>query len=144
MLADLPIEVNEAVCKQKDDSIREVEDIEKWVNRKLEQTTMEAKKMNYKCEICESREGLELHHIAGRKHDYRTITVCNKCHRELSNKQKVWGDQWLQTDQPEAIKNAFFMRGLQDVLILKGKGSKTNCERIADNLTEAIFKRLSK
>ena len=42
---------------------------------------------------------LELHHIAGRKHDYRTITVDKKCHYELSESQKTWDGRWLQQRQ---------------------------------------------
>jgi hypothetical protein len=94
------------------------------------------------CIICEG-EGNELHHIAGRKHDFRTATVCFECHEKLTNKQKLWDARWCKPDQPEHLKAAFLLQGISDILRLKA--NKTNnpiYEELADLLTEEISKRL--
>lgn len=94
------------------------------------------------CEICEG-EGNELHHIAGEKHGYHTITVCRECHRTLSNRQKLWDARWWKPDQPDHVRKAFLLQGISDILRLKTrKTHDKGYEMLADNLTEAISKRL--
>jgi len=90
------------IGKLRDDTLDTIDEIEGWVNEivcKSKNKSMQEKKN--RCEICNSREepyNLELHHIAGRKHDYRTIPVDKKCHYELSESQKTWDARWLQKD----------------------------------------------
>ena len=94
------------------------------------------------CEICEGA-GNELHHLAGRKHDYHTITVCEECHRTLSDRQKLWDARWWKPDQKDEIRAAFLLHGISDILRLKTrKTDNTEFEMLADRLTEPISKRL--
>ena len=113
------------IGKLRDDTLDTIDEIEAWINEivcKPKNKSMQEKKN--RCEICNSKEesyNLEAHHLAGRKHDYRTITVDKKCHMELSDSQKTWDCRWLQKDQPENVRLGFFLMGLHDVLTLKCK-----------------------
>lgn len=81
------------------------------------------------CEICSSNKQLEQHHISERKHGNEIITVCVKCHKELTDKQKLWSNS--------GNKGSFLIRGLIDVSELKYE--KTGIEYyklIAKQLTE--------
>src|SRR2546426_12134308 len=96
-LSDLSIIVNSKIGLLRDDSCNKINEIEKWLNGILNQTEKESKIKKDRCEICYSKENpteLELHHIAGRKHDYRSITACKSCHIELSNMQKIGDSRW--------------------------------------------------
>ncbi len=142
-MLDISISVSQAVCSLKDDLTREAQAIEEWMNQLTEQDQMEALTMKNQCEICNSCIKLELHHIAGRKHDYRTLTVCRVCHDELSVCQNQWDGRWWQRDQPEPLKEAFFFLGLRDILRLKAKkANNTMYEDLAAKLTVDISKRL--
>ena len=136
------------VGKIRDDTLDDIDEIEGWLNEivcKPKSKSMQEKKN--RCEICNSREepyNLESHHIAGRKHDYRTITIDKKCHYELSESQKTWDSRWTQKDQPENMRLGFLLMGLHDVLILKGK--KTGCstyEELAKKLRQRIYQVLN-
>ena len=136
------------IGKLRDDTLDTIDEIEGWINEivtKPKNKSMQEKKN--RCEICNSREepyNLELHHIAGRKHDYRTITVDKKCHYELSESQKTWDARWLQKDQPENVRLGFLLMGIHDVLMLKGK--KTGCtayEELAKKLRQRIYQTLN-
>ena len=113
------------IGKLRDDSLDTIDEIEAWINEiltKPKNKSMQEKKN--RCEVCNSKEeqyNLELHHVAGRKHDFRTITVDKKCHMELSDSQKTWDCRWLQKDQPDNVRLGFLLMGLHDVLTLKGK-----------------------
>ena len=113
------------IGKLRDDTLDAIDEIEGWINEivtKPKNKSMQEKKN--RCEICNSKEepyNLELHHVAGRKHDFRTITVDKKCHMDLSESQKTWDYRWLQKDQPENARLGFLLMGLHDVLALKGK-----------------------
>ena len=113
------------IGKLRDDTLDAIDEIEGWINEII--TKPKGKSMQEKknrCEICNSKEepyNLELHHVAGRKHDFRTITVDKKCHMELSNSQKTWDCRWLQKDQPNNVRLGFLLMGLHDILTLKGK-----------------------
>ena len=113
------------VGKLRDDTLDTIDEIEMWVNEivtKPKNKSIQEKKN--RCEICNSKEesyNLELHHVAGRKHDYRTITIDKRCHMELSESQKTWDGRWLQKDQPDNVRLGFLLMGLYDVLTLKGK-----------------------
>ena len=69
------------------------------------------------CEICRSNKKLEQHHLRGRKHGNECITVCQECHKELTNKQRLWDRSWLDPDSDN--KDAFLIRGFIDVCELK-------------------------
>ena len=136
------------IGKIRDDTLDTIDEIEGWVNEivcKSKNKSMQEKKN--RCEICNSREepyNLELHHIAGRKHDYRTITVDKKCHYELSESQKTWDARWLQKDQPENVRLGFLLMGIHDVLMLKGK--KAGCSaygELAKKLRQRIYQTLN-
>ena len=142
-MLDLSIPVSQAVCSLKDDLTREAQAIEEWMNQLTEQDKKEAITMKDQCEICNSKEKLELHHIAGRKHDYRTLTVCRVCHDKLSACQNQWDGRWWQQDQPEPLKEAFFFLGLRDILQLKAKkDNNTMYEALAVKMSVDISKRL--
>lgn len=142
-MLDLSIPVSQAVCSLKDDLEREAQAIEEWMNQLTNQSEKEAKAMNNHCEICGSKENLELHHIAGRKHDYKTITVCRNCHNELSEQQKQWDSRWWQKDQTELVREVFFLLGLRDILRLKArKTHNTIYDSLAAKFSEDIAKRL--
>jgi len=136
------------IGKLRDDTLDTVDEIEAWINEivcKPKNKSMQERKN--RCEICNSREepyNLELHHIAGRKHDYRTITIDKKCHGELSESQKTYDSRWLQKDQPENVRLGFLLMGIHDVLMLKGK--KTGCtvyEELAKKLRQRIYQSLN-
>ena len=136
------------IGKLRDDTLDTIDEIEAWVNEivcKSKNKSMQEKKN--RCEVCNSREesyNLELHHIAGRKHDYRTITVDKKCHYELSESQKTWDGRWLQKDQPENICLGFLLMGLHDILLLKGRNTKNSAyEELAKKLRQRIYQALS-
>jgi hypothetical protein len=100
----------------------DIMNIQNWIDDIIYQTLEQSKIKKERCEICNSKEdskNLELHHSSGRKHDYRIITVCLVCHRWLSDRQKTWDKRWLEENQSENIRQAFFLLGLQDMLILK-------------------------
>ena len=100
----------------------EIKHTQKWIDDLIYQTKQDSKIKKDRCEICNSKEesrNLELHHTSGRKHDYRTITVCLVCHRWLSDKQKTWDKRWLDKNSSEYIRQGFFLLGLQNILELK-------------------------
>lgn len=142
-MLELSIPVSHAICSFKDHRAKEADAIEEWMNQLTEQDEKEAITMKDQCEICDSKEKIELHHIAGRKHDYRTVTVCRNCHDELSDEQKQWDGRWWQKDQPTPLREAFFLLGLKDILRLKAKKvHNTIYEDLASKLGEDISKRL--
>lgn len=98
------------------------------------------------CEVCGiivNRKNSELHHISGEKHSYHKTTVCKECHRPLTENQKLWDARWLKPDLPDELRKAFLLQGISDILRLKTrKTGNPEYEMLADNLTEAISKRL--
>ncbi len=40
---------------------------------------------------------------------------------ELSKSQNTWDVRWLEKNQSEHVKNAFFLMGLHDILILRSR-----------------------
>ena len=120
----------------------DIRDAQKWIDDLIHQSKQDSKIKKDRCEICNSKEelhDLELHHPSGRKHDYRTITVCLVCHRWLSDKQKTWDKRWLEENQPEKIRQAFCLLGLQNILELKTiKTGNSNYTRLAYSYNEKI------
>lgn len=136
------------IGKLRDDSLETIDEIESWINEivtKPKNKSMQEKKS--RCEVCNSKEepyNLELHHVAGRKHDYRIITVDKKCHGELSESQKTWDSRWLQKNQPENIRLGFLLMGLHDVLMLKGRNTGNSAyEELAKKLRQRIYQTLN-
>jgi hypothetical protein len=139
MSSDLLLLVNEPVGRWRDEIEASLDDIIAWVNRLANQSIEESKNKKEKCEICNSIEGLELDHISGRKHDYRTATLCYDCHQWHSKKQRAYGKEWEQKDQPENMRQAFFLKGLIDLLELKAiRTGNSNYRTLAENYTETI------
>jgi len=116
--------------------------IESWVTSLYSQTEEESKIKKKRCVICNSKEDscdLELHHVAGRKHDFKMITVCLSCHRWLSDSQKKWDTRWLTSNHSENFKQVFFLLGLYDILVLKSKKTGDSIyERLAEKHIEKI------
>jgi hypothetical protein len=109
------------------------------------QTPEESLVLQKECWICGAADGLMLHPIAGKLHDYRTVTVCDagaqSCHRVLLREQTVWDARWWKPGQPPHLRHAFFLLGLRSILLLKSLRTENyNYERLADWLTSEISK----
>ena len=127
--SSLSSEIFDALYKAKDIEDRECEEASEWITDIIKNP--DRLKLNY-CEICGHFDTkIEEHHIRGRKYGNETITVCLKCHKILTDSQKLWN-----YNDPDNLLD----RGLIDICELKH--SKTDIElyrRIAENLT-ASFK----
>jgi|APSaa5957512535_1039671.scaffolds.fasta_scaffold58840_2 hypothetical protein len=138
-LISIQTDVNSVIGVTRDKIDLEIKQIEFWLNDIISRNKSIKKNRCEICNSCEQSNNLELHHIAGRKHDPRTITVCKKCHRWLSDKQKTWDKRWLVTNASELLCTSFFHQGLQDILSLKSiKNGNSIYQKIADRLTEKI------
>lgn len=65
---------------------------------------------------------LELHHIAGRAYDERTVILCRNCHRKLSDPSEN-GD--APTDPPLLERVGRFLLGLAALLLMLAARFKT-------------------
>ena len=120
-------------------------DFESWLNQIIKQSKKESLIRKERCEICNSKEdSFEGHHIAGRKHDHRQITTCKSCHRWLSDRQKTWDKRWEKENLSENLRQAFFLQGLQDILILKSKKIENFLEALGYSYTENISELLKR
>lgn len=131
-----------AVSRLRDQMEEDGQEIELWVYHIIRQNPKQVK-CDGLCWVCGKRKAIQLHHIAGEKHDDRLAPVCLECHTPLSNEQKIWGPRWWQPGQPEHIREEFFLRGLRD--ILKQRATETRnmyYARLADMFTEEISKRM--
>jgi hypothetical protein len=146
-ISSLSVIVNARTCELRDDVLVNIENLEQWLNSIINHPQQDAKLKKSRCEICNSKEDsndLELHHVAGRKHDYRMITVCKECHIELTKNQSIWDKRWLITNQPEMTRMAFFLYGLKDILALKSKKTGNSIyDQLARYLTIEISKLLA-
>lgn len=123
-LPSLSVIINSKLGILRERSQDDIDEIECWLNGIIFQTRQESAILKERCEICNSKEvrkKLELHHIAGRKHDYRTITACQRCHLQLSAEQGLRDSRWLCVEASVNLKTAFFLQGLKDILILKSR-----------------------
>lgn len=136
---DLSFIINSGFHYCKDDYDKTFDETDLWLN---DITTRDPKLTLKKiyCEVCERYKKFEAHHIAGEKHDDRTIMVCESCHRILSDWQKMWGNGWEKEDQPERLRRAFFLMGLRDILRLK---SKMTCNSIYESIAERYTEDIS-
>ena len=132
---DLSILVNSKIGIVRDEKLDDIGSAEAWLNQIFNQTLEQSSFKKKSCEVCSSQSYRELHHIAGRKHDFRTITACKQCHTELTESQKTWDARWYKPNQPENIRLAFFLLGLHDILLLKSK-------KIANSIFEELAKKL--
>ena len=142
-LMDLFIHSNDKLGELKDDVNHRIDAISSCINRIFNQTKKESKIKKEYCEICSfispDSASFELHHVAGRKHDFRMVTVCKKCHRELSDKQKLRDYRWWMKNQAENTRKAFFLHGIYDILCLKSKKTGNSIyEEYASKLVEQI------
>lgn len=133
---------SERIMKLLESEKSDIRNTRKWIDDIIYQTKQDSEIKKNRCEICNSKEdpkNLELHHIAGRKHDYRMTTVCKSCHRWLSDKQKIWDKRWLEENQSEHLRQAFFLLGLQYILELKTvKTGNSIYEKLAYSYNEKI------
>lgn len=120
MMVDASSFLNMGSAKAKDEVSLSFKEADTWLSSIINQRPEEAAKLKEFCEIC-GKKGKHKHHIAGEKHDDRTITVCNECHEELSFNQYMRDSRWLETDQPLNIRKAFLLWGLIDILELKAR-----------------------
>jgi hypothetical protein len=134
--------VNERLGFFRDDRRNSEEELDSFLNTVLNQTSQESKTRKERCEVCNSKEDhaeLELHHLAGRKHDWRTATACRKCLRKLSKLQGLWHVRWLMHDIPEEARKAFFLCGIRDMLVLKARYAGNSLfSEYADSLIDEI------
>jgi hypothetical protein len=142
--SNISIILNSKLGLLRDNIKLEIDYIDKLINSLINQTRSESTLRKERCEICDSKEDyFEGHHIAGRKHDFRQVTVCKPCHDELSRLQKIRDQRWTKYNQSEYLRESFFLNGLYDILILKSKKSSNfYYEKYAILLTEDIAKRL--
>lgn len=110
------------------------------LNHIINQTKNESETRKEYCEICNIKNvRLQGHHLAGRYHDFRQITVCTECHNILTSRQKLDARIWTGTSS-EFLKTAFFYKGLHDVLILMSEKRQNSLYAyIADSLVNTIF-----
>ncbi len=138
--------INSKIGQLRDYVEQNINEIELWLNHTINQHKKESLIRKEKCEICNSKEdSFEGHHIAGRKHDYRMMTVCLSCHRLLSDRQKTWDKRWEKENISENLKDAFFLLGLQDILILKTRKTGISIyENLGYSYTENISELLKR
>ena len=142
-MTDLFVESNEKIGELRDDMENHIDRINTCINSIYKQTKQESRIKKDYCETCNyisnDPTSFELHHIAGRKHDYRMITVCKSCHRILSENQKFRDRRWCMSNQPENVRKAFFLHGLYDILRLKSRKTGDSVyERFAEKFVERI------
>jgi hypothetical protein len=114
------------------------------LNSIVYQSIKEARQQKDFCEICmngRACEKRERHHIAGRKHDYRTITACTVCHPWLTKRQTLWSREWLQPNLEVRQTIGFLLMGIHDILTLmairKGHSELHSLAiKFADNIAE--------
>ena len=134
MACDLALIVNKQIGKWLDDTQQSLEDIISWIHQITTQTVEESRIKNARCEICISKEDprdLELHHPGHERYNFRTITVCKKCHQYLTTLQ-MKNEALLNGKTTECAKTALFLMGLQEILVLKAdKTGNSNYKTLA-------------
>jgi hypothetical protein len=145
-ISEVSITVNSKIGKIRDDIDSQIYDLDLWVNGIVTQTKKDSFIRKQRCEVCNSKEdNFEGHHIAGRKHDYRQITACKICHRWLSDRQKNWDKRWENENLSDDLRQAFFLLGLHDMLILKSRKTGISLyENLGYSFTEIISELLKR
>lgn len=135
-----------AIARWQDDLSEIVKETTTWLNHIIYQTREDAIRKKGRCEICNSKEEasqLELHHLAGRKHDGRTVTACKRCHNILTEDQGRWDRSWLLAGLSENERAASFLFGLGDILYLKARISDFDSyNSLADKIISAAVVKL--
>jgi len=138
MLSDYDplIVFNEKISTVNDKIQHETNQVRIFLNELFNQTLQESEIKKKHCEVCLARHvSFEGHHVAGRKHDFRQITVCIPCHNILTKRQKIWDSRWWNYTYSETLKISFLYRGVYDVLnLISEKRQDTLYSQIADSL----------
>jgi len=141
-ILQLPVYSHEKIMKLLESEKSDIQQSQKWIDNIIYQTKKDSKIKKDICEICNSKEvprNLELHYLAGNKHDFRMVTVCKSCHRWLTERQDTWDVRWKEKNQSEHLRQAFFLLGLQDMLILESmKTGNSIYEKLAYSYNEKI------
>jgi len=136
---ELSVLVNFKIGLLRDKKSSDIDSSEAWLNDLINQSQQDSQIKKNCCEVCGSESLRELHHVAGRKHDFRTITACKPCHAELSQSQMTWDTRWYKPNQPDCIQNAFFLLGLHDILLLKSRKTANSIyEELAKSFRQDI------
>lgn len=118
-----------------------IDAVEAGINDLIMQDPDQAAMLADCCWVCKSRQCLEMHHLAGRKHDPRTVTVCHRCHQILSRWQYVWDKRWLLPGLSDDLRLAFYLLGVRDLLRLKAEVTgNLNYRLLADLYIDEISK----
>ena len=140
---EIPVIINSKFVLLQDNKDYTFNNFGLWLNQITKQSKKESLIRKERCEICNSKDVFEGHHIAGKKHDHRQITACLVCHRWLSDMQKIWDKRWEKENLSENLREAFFFMGLHDILVLKSKKTRDSLyEEYAYSLIEDISKLL--
>ena len=127
----------DALYKAKETMDKEYQETLEWITDIIKN---ENRPEYSECEICRSNEPLEQleqHHLRGRKHGNERITVCQECHKILTDKQRRWDRSWLDPDSDN--KDAFLILGIIDVCELKYRKTKKEIyQNISDKLIEGF------
>jgi len=145
-IPNISVIINSKIGLLRDNTHHTINEMEIWLNDIINQSRKESLIRKDRCEICTCLEiRFEGHHIGGRKHDFRQITSCIPCHDVLSLMQKRWDTRWLKSNQSNNLKQAFFLQGLADIIILKSKKTGNSFyEDLGDSYTEIIFELLKR
>jgi len=111
--------LNEKISTVNDRIQHETNQVRIFINELFNQTPQESEIKKKYCEVCLARHvSFEKHHAAGRKHDFRQITVCIQCHNILTKRQKLWDSRWWNHTDSKTLQLAFLYRGVYDILQL--------------------------
>ncbi len=130
------IVLNEKISIINDNIQYETNQARIFLNQLINQTEKESEIKKKYCEVCLVRHvSFEGHHVAGRKHDFRQITVCIPCHNILTKRQKIWDSRWWNYTDSETLKISFLYRGVYDILnLISEKRQDTLYSQIADSI----------
>ena len=128
--------LNEKISNVNDRIQHEINKVRIFLNDLFNQTPQEAEIKKKYCEICLARHvSFEKHHAAGRKHNYRQITVCIPCHNILTRRQKLWDSRWWNYTDSDTLKISFLYRGVYDILqLMSEKRQNSLYSQIADSI----------
>jgi len=132
------IVLNEKISNVDDRIQYETNQARIFLNELVNQTPQESEIKKKYCEVCLARHvSFEKHHAAGRKHDFRQITVCILCHNILTLRQKLWDARWWHDTESEILRTSFLYHGIYDVLkLISEKRQDTNYSKMADSLID--------
>ena len=127
---------NEKISTVNDRIQCETNQVRFFLNELFNQTPKEAEIKKKYCEVCLARHvSFEKHHAAGRKHDFRQITVCISCHNILTKRQKLWDSRWWDYTESQTLRTAFLYRGVYDILnLMSEKRQDSLYSNIADSI----------